>query len=211
MIWFTSDTHYNHKNLIAGLSEWENKQGCRDFPDLDSHNAALCNNINAAVAPDDTLYVLGDWSFGGFKQIARFRERIMCEDIRLVLGNHDHHIRSNRKNCQELFTSVEEATQIVVEGQIINLFHYSCRVWDKSYRGAWMLYGHSHGSLPQYTNKTASPQWIGDDYMVRSYKTMDVGMDTHPEFRPWSFDELKEIMDKRDVLLDVDHHGATTN
>ncbi len=210
MIYFTSDPHYNHKNLVAGLSAWENKQGCRDFPDLDTHNAALCNSINATVGPKDTLYVLGDWSFGGFEQIKVFRDRIMCPNVHLIMGNHDHHIRNNRENCQDLFTSVNEYKQITVKGQTINLFHYSTRVWDKSYRGAWMLYGQSHGSLPEYTSKNAASQWIGDDYMVKSYKTMDVGMDTHPEFRPWSFDELKVIMDKRDVLLDVDHHGKTT-
>ena len=211
MIWFTSDPHYNHRNLIAGLSSWENKQGCRDFQDLDSHNARLCDNINNVVMPDDTLYVLGDWSFGGFESVQAFADRLSCQNIHLILGNHDHHIRNNRGDCQQYFASVKEADQIVVEGQTINLYHYSCRVWDKSYRGAWMLYGHSHGSLPEYTSKTAAPQWIGDDYMVKSYKTMDVGMDTHPEFRPYSFDELKVIMDQRDVLLDVDHHGATTN
>jgi len=211
MIYFTSDPHYNHKNLVAGLSAWESKQGCRDFPDLDSHNAMLCNNINEVVLPDDELYVLGDWSFGGFEHVKKFRERISCSNVHLVLGNHDHHIRDNRDGCRALFSSVEEARQIVVDGQTINLYHYSSRVWDKSYRGAWMLYGHSHGSLPEYTSKTASPQWIGDDYSVRSYKTMDVGMDTHPNFRPWSYAELKVIMDKRDVLLDVDHHGKTTH
>lgn len=211
MIWFTSDPHYNHKNLITGLSAWEDKTGCRDFQTLDEHNDMLVNNINSVVAKDDTLYVLGDWSFGDFRSIRDFRERVQCENVILILGNHDHHIRTNRENCRDLFQGVHEALQITVEGRIINMFHYSCRVWDKSYRGAWMLYGHSHGSLPEYTLEDAERQWIGQDMGVKTYRTMDVGMDTHKEFRPYSFDELRDIMDNRDILLDIDHHGLTTN
>ena len=32
--------------------------------------------------------------------------------------------------------------------QDIVLCHYAMRVWQKSHYGAWMLYGHSHGTLP---------------------------------------------------------------
>ena len=32
-------------------------------------------------------------------------------------------------------------------------------------------------------------------------KVMDVGIDTHPEFRPYSFDEVKSILDQREIVF----------
>ena len=45
---------------------------------------------------EDTLYHLGDWSFGGIENIWNFRKRINCKNIYLVPGNHDHHIKKNK-------------------------------------------------------------------------------------------------------------------
>jgi hypothetical protein len=39
-------------------------------------------------------------------------------------------------------------------------------------------------------------------------KTMDVGIDTHSEFRPYSFDEIYEIMSKRNIAYVDNHKGA---
>jgi len=54
------------------------------------------------------------------------------------------------------------------------------RVWPRHAQGAWHLYGHSHGNLP-------------DDSRSLS---IDVGVDTHA-FRPWHFDELQAVMKAR--------------
>jgi hypothetical protein len=37
---------------------------------------------------------------------------------------------------------------------------------------------------------------------------MDVGIDTHSEFRPYSFDEIYEIMSKRNIAYVDNHKGA---
>lgn len=95
MIWFTSDTHYHHKNIVRGTSEWEvkqegNHQRLRDFDTLEEHDDKLVANFNKVIKGDDTLYHLGDWSFGGLQQILRFRQQLNCKNIHLILGNHDH-------------------------------------------------------------------------------------------------------------------------
>jgi RHS repeat-associated protein len=54
-------------------------------------------------------------------------------------------------------------------------------------RGAWHLYGHSHGNLP-------------DDPLALS---MDVGVDSH-DFRPWHFDEIQAVMKGK---ADARQHG----
>lgn len=73
MIWFTADLHGYHKN-IAGpkVSQW--KEGYRDFADELEMTTTLINTLNKYVKYTDTLYSLGDWTFGGtakYKEDAR--------------------------------------------------------------------------------------------------------------------------------------------
>ena len=42
-IWFTSDTHYNHANIVRGASKWEDKSMCRDFDTVEEMNTAICS------------------------------------------------------------------------------------------------------------------------------------------------------------------------
>lgn len=223
-IWFFSDPHYDHAGIVRGTSNWEAKRGTRDFDTLEAHNEALVSNINAVVKKEDILFCLGDWSFGGYKtkdnvkNVGIFRNKLNCDTIHLIEGNHDDEIRK-KPELQELFTSVQPYLEVQVARQYtgkkqgvkaikqhIILCHYAMRVWNKSHHGSWMLYGHSHGSLDEFTPITANFQWIGDRYFIKNYRTMDVGIDTHPKMRPYSFSEIEEIMQKRSVELEIDHH-----
>ena len=111
-VWITSDTHYGHTNICRGVTNWRLPNGdvpvnqTRDFPTIEKMNAAIVNNINSLVGQDDILIHLGDWSFGGFEKIEEFRNRIICQNIHLILGNHDHHIDRNRGDIRKLFLSV---------------------------------------------------------------------------------------------------------
>lgn len=96
-IWFTSDTHYNHKNRCRGVSTWANKETTtRDFETLEQMNNEIVERINKFVDQDDILYHLGDWSFGGIESIWQFRQRIICKNVHLITGNHDDHIKKNK-------------------------------------------------------------------------------------------------------------------
>jgi calcineurin-like phosphoesterase family protein len=223
-LFFSSDFHYGHAGIVKGTSNWTDTSRCRPFETVEEHDKVLVDNINKTVGKDDVLVFLGDWSFGAYAtrehitNIRKLREQLHCQTIHFYEGNHDDEIRKNKDNAQELFTSFNQAGMIYVveqpteQGvkpikQPIFLSHYAHRVWDKSHNGAWHLYGHSHGSLDEMTPLIANPTWIGDKYFVKNYRTMDVGVDTHPEFRPYSYQEIKAIMEKRAVELEVDHHG----
>jgi calcineurin-like phosphoesterase family protein len=91
-LWFTSDTHYNHGNICSATTQWTNPVTCREFKSLEHMNAHLVGNINEKVGQDDILFHLGDWSFGGFEQIELFRNQIVCKNVHIITGNHDHHI-----------------------------------------------------------------------------------------------------------------------
>jgi calcineurin-like phosphoesterase family protein len=224
-IFFTSDTHYGHRNIVRGVSNWENKDGCRDFDTLEEHNETIITNLNEVVGQDDTLYHLGDWSFGGIQNIWNFRQRINCRNIHLILGNHDHHIRNCKPlpnvrkadfvqssffneeihglkmsflewdeciDADDIFLSVQDVLELSIDKKThIFLSHYAHRVWNGSHKGVIHLYGHSHGSIPDYG------------------KSMDVGVDTN-NLKPYSLDEILSIMNKRDIEF-PDHHDVKTN
>ena len=217
-IWFTSDSHWGHKNLCLGVSEWDDKEkSCRNFQTLEEMNELIVNNINKYVKADDILYHLGDWSFGGIENIWEFRKQIKCKNIYLVPGNHDHHIKNNKllPNCtmeelekflygedylnfdmcyspnlkvdaKDLFTTVlSELTKIKIDKQEVILSHFPLEEWENMDRGSIHLHGHCHHTK-DYTD-------------LNMYaKRMDVGMDWE-EFRPYSWEEIKEEMKERKI------------
>lgn len=199
-VWITSDTHYNHKNICRGVTNWRLPNGdvpesqTRDFKNLELMNDVIVHSINGVVGQDDILIHLGDWSFGGFEMIEEFRNRIFCKNIHLVLGNHDHHIERNREDIQRLFTSVSFYNTLTIDDYKFRLMHYPISSWDGLAKGDMHLHGHCH--LP--TNKR-----FGQG------KRMDVGMDGHPEFRPYHImREVVGLLAKRPNLSEIgqDHH-----
>lgn len=207
MIWITSDTHYWHKNICKGSSVWQDKSGCRDFDNPKEMSEALVDSINKYVQQDDTLYHLGDWSFGGQENILNFWNRLICKNIKLVPGNHDNHIKNNKpfKNLfikdgyisefdekgseslapNHLFTVLSELVPFVYEKQKFIFCHYPIDEWEDMDRGSIMLHGHCHGNINDCETNTF-------------YKRMDIGIDWK-EFRPYSIDEIIKIMNKREI------------
>jgi calcineurin-like phosphoesterase family protein len=200
-VWVTSDTHYSHTNICRGITKWRNLDGTiplgqtRDFDTLDKMNAAIVNNINEVVGQDDVLIHLGDWSFGGFENIEEFRNRIICKEIHLTLGNHDHHIDLNRQNCQSLFNSVQWFLQLQYMGETMELMHYPISSWNGLRKGRIHLHGHCH--LP-------------NDKKINNGRRMDVGMDGNLKFRPYDLHrEIMNPMKKIEIgseLGGLDHH-----
>jgi calcineurin-like phosphoesterase family protein len=182
-VWVTSDCHYAHKNICRGITNWRLPNGdvpekqTRPFETLDKMNASIVNNINEVVGQDDILINLGDWSFSGFEMIEEFHNRLICKNIHLILGNHDHFIDSNKDNIRKLFLSVSWFDQLNYMGETIELCHYPVSSWNGLKKGRIMLHGHCH--LP-------------NEKKISNGRRMDVGMDGHPEFRPYNL--LKEIM-----------------
>jgi len=199
-VWVTSDSHFSHKNICRGVTNWRLPNGeipveqTRDFATIEKMNTAIVNNINEVVGQDDILIHLGDWSFGGYEQIREFWDRLICKNIHLILGNHDHHIDRNRDGSQGLFQSVSHYNTVEIGDYKFQLMHYPISSWDGLNKGVMHLHGHCH--LP--TNKRFG---LG--------KRMDVGMDGHPEFRPYNLiREVVPLLKKRPIKSEIgeDHH-----
>lgn len=204
-IWFTSDTHYGHSNICRATSTWKDADRLtRDFKSLDHMNQQLINNINNNVNQDDILFHLGDFSFGGLDNVREFRNQIVCKNIHLILGNHDHHIRKDVENLQRLFLTVDQymhldfrmyndskQTKLIVQQDFI-LMHYPIQSWDGMNKGAIHLHGHVH--LPPVKR-------LGKGKMI------DVGVDGNG-LQPISILEIMQIMAKQPIAsnLPFDHH-----
>lgn len=90
--WVISDTHFYHFN-VWDIFEPIRKQ---TWPkSVDDMNWGMVKNWNEVVAPEDTVWHLGDFAFGyknnnsGIKNIIRS----LNGNIILILGNHDRNVK----------------------------------------------------------------------------------------------------------------------
>jgi len=176
--WFTSDTHFSHANII--------KYCHRPFKDTVEMNNTLIANWNALVQDNDIVYHLGDFTFGREDYMFDMVFDKLRGKIVFIKGNHDKLAWRNRS---KFFASSDSYREIEVNGKDITLNHYAQRVWNRSHHGAWHLYGHSHGTLPDDPNSLS----------------FDVGVDCH-NYSPISFEQVEAIMSKK-TFKAIDHHG----
>jgi calcineurin-like phosphoesterase family protein len=205
-LWFTSDTHYNHGNICTATTQWINPVTCREFESLEQMNAHLVGNINEMVGEDDILFHLGDWSFGGFEQIELFRNQIVCKNVHIITGNHDHHIENDREGIQSIFSSVNKYLNLVVKWNVgtplmgeqrFALMHFPIASWDNMARGAIHLHGHVHFEA---------------DKRIGVGKMMDVGCDGN-ELYPIEMSEVLKLMRDQPIksMFEFDHHEIVEN
>jgi len=131
MVFFTSDTHFWHSNIIKFCN--------RPFSDVREMNEVLISNWNSVVKVDDVVYHLGDFCFCGIKEATIILERLNGKII-FIQGNHDH-------RCLKLLGCPRQIASFK-QGKIhIVMSHFAMRVWHRSHYNSWHLYGHSHGNL----------------------------------------------------------------
>jgi calcineurin-like phosphoesterase family protein len=85
-VWFTSDFHLGHRNIIRYCK--------RPFDSIDDMDATLLANLNRRVGENDVLYFLGDFCLGGPDRARLYRDRIVCRNIHMIEGNHDQAVPS---------------------------------------------------------------------------------------------------------------------
>jgi len=173
MEFFTSDEHYGHANMIQYMK--------RPYENITDQTKKLIANFNSKVGKNDHTWHLGDifWQSVGTKDAADILHSLNGEHS-LIWGNHDKLVEGSAY-LQGLFREIASLKIInSAKHPTLVLCHYAMRVWPNSHRGAWHLYGHSHGELP------------GEGL------SFDVGVDS-PECKlyPLSLDEVREKMSTR--------------
>lgn len=77
---FTADTHFGHKNIIAYCG--------RPYKTVEEMNAGLVDLWNTKVSPEDDVWILGDFAMGKIEESLRVTRLLNGKKI-LVVGNHD--------------------------------------------------------------------------------------------------------------------------
>lgn len=189
-MFFTADLHLLHERVI--------QYSKRPFKNKDHMTEELVSAWNRVVSLADATYVLGDVALGNSSAAASILRRLNGTK-HLIAGNHDARSVESQEflACFQSVGSLETikiADQSAPNGfQLAVLCHYPMMVWDRSHYGAWQLHGHCHGSLP-------------DD---RSAMRLDVEIDFAAqklgEYRPWSYDEVRQHMSRK-RWVPVDRH-----
>lgn len=164
---FTADLHLGHRRIIDHCY--------RPFASVEEMDFVLIDRINQRVGKSDVLYIVGDFCLGKLDEVKSYRQRINCHAVNLIRGNHDR--LSADKYREAGFHFTEGLLDLNIEGQPITLCHYAMRRWNKSHKGSWCLFGHSHGSLP-------------DDPTLFSF---DVGVDCW-NYYPLEFVQINSLM-----------------
>lgn len=191
-IWFTSDTHWGHFNVIKYCN--------RPFTSVEEMDETLIENWNKAVGITDTVYHLGDVSLG-LSPVELISPRLNGIK-KLVPGNHDHCFPAHPKNKKRAKTEPEYFKKVyesvgweVLPISLITEFPGLGRVWlnhfpyenqeagytlkYSQYRlvndGLLLLHGHSHSSTPLKGNQ------------------IDVGVDAF-NLTPVSLDAIVELV-----------------
>lgn len=180
--WFTADTHFGHPGILRHQenrsSRWKTTQ------EMDE---GLIEAWNSRVGRKDFVFHLGDFFWRSADEALEILRRLNGH-IFLVPGNHDS--TATREKVRKKFLAVSPIMEKTIEGQPLVLCHYAMRTWNRAHHGAWQLFGHSHGSM---TDLGDSPQ-------------MDVGVDTRPDFAPYLFAEIRELLQDK-TFEAVDHHA----
>ena len=135
MIWFTSDTHFDHSRII--------ELSYRPFNTSEEMNETIINNWNSKVTKGDTVYFLGDFAW---KKPEPYLWRLNG-NIEFIKGNHDS--KKIKAPCM-MTIKPEGLLDEYGNKRLIVLCHYPMRSWKNSHFASWHLFGHHHGQLEPY-------------------------------------------------------------
>lgn len=176
-VFFTSDTHFGHSNII--------KYCQRPFNSAEHMDEVLISNWNEVVSPQDIVFHLGDFCFGSDKEWIKILQRLNGTKY-LILGNHDIKKIANSSQIQDYFADINMQMRVVVDKQKILLNHYPFLCFEGGYQNVWQLFGHVHSSK----HSTG----LDKERLVHLFPTQyDVGVDNN-NYRPVSFSQVSQII-----------------
>lgn len=179
-IFFTSDQHFHHTNILKFTK--------RPYTTVEEMNESFIEWNNNNVKDNDEVWNLGDFSFGNLEQTLKVMTRLKGKQ-NLILGNHCHIIRNNKNTFSKYFYSIQDMRELKIDKKKLVLCHYPMRSWNNSNYGSYQLHGHLHGAMAPYG------------------RSVDVGIDSpwitgKPEWRPFHFDEISEYLKTQEIVKD---------
>lgn len=144
MNYYISDYHMFHEPFVV----W------RGFSSVEEMNRAVRERWNRKIGPEDTVYLLGDFSQGGGRETAEYLRSLHGKKV-ILRGNHDEYLEDPEfdPECAE---QIADYLELEDEGRSVVLSHYPIMCYNGQYREmsdpghkTYMLYGHVHNSLDE--------------------------------------------------------------
>lgn len=175
MIYFTSDLHFGHSNII----EYEN----RPFKNVEAMDKDLIKEYNFIVTNEDIVYILGDLSLkrSNHKEYLRNIVESMRGNKILILGNHDALKPFDYVDMGFKYVSTYLEIPVIQNNEIVVTFGLthdpSVAIVDKS--KIWLC-GHVHSQWSKIDNH---------DLYGNHIRILNVGVDIR-RFKPISINEI---------------------
>ena len=158
---YIADQHFFHGKLNTQMD-------MRGFPDTDAMNCAMTDAWNRKVTDDDSVYILGDFSFGKKEETEEILSELRGRKY-LIEGNHDfkwlgkRNSFGERENTEGRYLKwVKQYTEETDGGRKVTLCHYPVMCFRGQYRTdgqgnpvSYMLYGHVYGTRDELSVRTA--------------------------------------------------------
>ena len=109
-IFFVSDTHFAHENIIKYCN--------RPFKSIEEHDEALIERWNEKIDKDDIVFHLGDFAFASEEYIKSILDRLNGKKY-LVFGNHDWRTMT-KTICNKYFEDVSQQMVIRIDDKLID-------------------------------------------------------------------------------------------
>ena len=187
-VWLTSDLHFHHNNILKYCN--------RPWTTVEEMNEALINNWNSVVGPNDDVYCLGDFCFGGVEKL----ESIICQRrddgskllngrIHLILGNHDPERICKSEHTNEFFDEICFQKCLLINGWTVFLNHFPFLSFSNN-RDHKVINLHGHIHLPNNVIFGDTGGVINSDrYKMLQWNQYDVGVD-HNNYTPVSWKQV---------------------
>ena len=142
MIYFISDTHFGHRNIVR----------YRPFNDIEEMDNTLINNWNSTVHENDEVYILGDFIYKSDKHCSYYLRQLAGKK-HFIVGNHDNKWMACGGNLSDYFVSIDNLKEIQDDkGRYLALCHYPLMEWrgsayaihDKDKGNNFLIHGHLH-------------------------------------------------------------------
>lgn len=106
-IWYTSDLHFGHVNILKYAPQRVRYLGMKSTDDVTEMNERIVALWNDQVDEDDIVMVIGDVAMGRVEQTIEYVRRLNGEK-HLLLGNHDkpHPIASKSAEKRERWEGI---------------------------------------------------------------------------------------------------------
>lgn len=160
MKWFTSDWHLFHENIIRYCD--------RPYKGTREMNRDILEKHNSVVAPEDTVYVLGDVTMAGSKFFDTCQEWVQKFNgtKHLILGNHDKH--RPFAYIEMGFESVHTSLEIPEGFKLVHDPALACTDLDSNF-----LVGHVHGLFTRVNNALNVGVDVHGFYPINMEKVVD--------------------------------------